>query len=206
MSCFRLLAILSVVLSFSVGCTADQHSHDAHRDVRAHILALEKQVDQHPESIGPSLNLSLLYGLSVQLDDQLTLDVKKERAARSVALARWFYDAEVSAPQVDIEKALHVGFILAQNYLSIGSNELAWAVFDELTASFGKKPTTLEDIATARKRLVDRVNQGYPFDAENPWVVGFTFTPLNAKTNATSATLPDHQSSLRGGVVAEDGF
>ncbi len=201
----RLIALLLAMMLLTAGCKADQSAHDNPRALRDYIISLETQVSQNPEAIGPSLNLSLLYGLSVQLDGELSPEERRERANRAITLARKFFDSASSEPQVNVEKVLHIGFILAQNHLSVGSNDLAWAVFDDLDASYGHTPSVSEAINTARKRLVERVHQGYPMDAANPWETGLNFIPSNAAFPQDFSTRPEEsRRDTDGGDNADD--
>lgn len=129
----------------------------------------EKQFAESPENTGYRLNLSLMYALSSVLDRSLAPDEAQRRKIHAVQLVEPEFRKELSQPTPDEERALYLGFVLAQVYLTLSETEKCEEVFKSIAMKFPADAEIKAALINAENELKVRVEQGYPHDSPNPW-------------------------------------
>jgi hypothetical protein len=129
----------------------------------------EKRFAEFPDNTGYRLNLSLMYALSSVLDHSLAPDEAQRRKILAVQLVEPEFRKELSQNTPDEERALYMGFILAQVYLTLSETEKCEEVFKSIAMKFPADAEIKAALTNAENELKVRVEQGYPHDSPNPW-------------------------------------
>ena len=132
------------------------------------ISLYESKLSADPGYLPYQLNLSVMYALSVRLDNELVANEVERRKTEAIQIARNAFCGQLAVDKPNLEVLLHSGSTLAQVYAILGATNEIKGVFEELSKKIAGNKEARDRITHGKKLLAIQLKNGYPLDATYP--------------------------------------